>query len=156
MMAGPLAGPTVLPDEETLMQGTRQRAEIQRRPLYLTASLFAAAFGVAGQAQAWSTVTRLASAPDWPGNVLWIVAAAAWLITVAGYLANVAAQRRWKPSCPTDIRAVHPTDRHRAHAAGHPAGRTGQRRRRGCVRVRRHPDGTGRRLDHRELDHPRR
>lgn len=51
---------------------------------------------MAGLAQAWSTVTRLANAPDWPGNALWIIAALVWLITLAGYLANVAAQRRWK------------------------------------------------------------
>ncbi|HSR84888.1 MAG TPA: hypothetical protein VLM11_11980 [Streptosporangiaceae bacterium] len=63
---------------------------------YLTANLFAVAFGVAGLAQAWSTVTRLASVSDWPGNALFIVAAVLWLITLAGYLANVAAQRRWK------------------------------------------------------------
>jgi tellurite resistance protein len=51
---------------------------------------------MAGLAQAWSTVTQLADASDWPGNVLWIVTAGTWLITLAGYLANVAAQRRWK------------------------------------------------------------
>jgi tellurite resistance protein len=51
---------------------------------------------VAGLVQAWSTVTQLAGASDWPGNVLWIVAAVTWLITLAAYLANVAAQRRWK------------------------------------------------------------
>jgi len=78
------------------MKGTHQRAERQGRPLYLTANLFAAAFGVAGLAQAWSTLTRLAGGPDWPGNVLWIAAAVAWLITLAGYLAGVAAQRRWR------------------------------------------------------------
>jgi tellurite resistance protein len=73
-----------------------QPAEIQGRALYLPANLFAVAFGVAGLAQAWSTMMRLANGPDWPGNALWIVAALVWLITVAGYLANVAAQRRWK------------------------------------------------------------
>lgn len=78
------------------MQGTQQRAEIQGKALHLTANLVAVAFGMAGLAQAWSTVTRLAGAPDWPGNVLWIVAALTWLVTLAGYLANVAAQRRWK------------------------------------------------------------
>jgi tellurite resistance protein len=73
-----------------------ERAEIHGRALHLTANLFAVAFGLAGLAQAWSTATRLAGASDWPGNVLWIVAAATWLITLAAYLANVAAQRRWK------------------------------------------------------------
>jgi tellurite resistance protein len=78
------------------MQGPHQQAEIQGKALYLTANLFAVAFGLAGLAQAWSTVTRLAGVSGWPGNVLWIVAAVTWLITLAGYLANVAAQHRWK------------------------------------------------------------
>jgi len=64
--------------------------------LHLTANLFAVAFGVAGLAQAWSAVTQLAGASDWPGNVLWIAAAVTWLITLAAYLPNVAAQRRWR------------------------------------------------------------
>jgi tellurite resistance protein len=78
------------------MQGAHQRAEFQGKALYLTANLFAVAFGVAGLAQAWSTVTRLAGVSDWPGNMLWIIAAVVWLITLAGYLANVAGQRRWR------------------------------------------------------------
>lgn len=104
------------------MQGAEERAEIQGKALHLTANLFVVALGLAGLAQAWSTVTQLAGASDWPGNVLWIVAAVTWLITLAAYLANVAAQRRWKPSCPIDVRAVHRTDHYRAHAAGCPAG----------------------------------
>lgn len=51
---------------------------------------------MAGLAQAWSAVTQLSDGSDWPGNVLWIVAAATWLVTLAAYLANIAAQRRWK------------------------------------------------------------
>jgi tellurite resistance protein TehA-like permease len=81
------------------MQEADERAETQGKALHLTANLFAVPFGVTGLAQAWSTVTQLAGASDWPGNVLWIVAAVTWLITLAAYLANVAAQRRWK-SCP--------------------------------------------------------
>jgi tellurite resistance protein len=64
--------------------------------LHLTANLFAIPFGLAGLAQAWTTVTRMASAPDWAGNALWIVAALVWLITLAGYLVNVAAGHRWR------------------------------------------------------------
>jgi tellurite resistance protein len=78
------------------MQEGGERAEIQERALHLTANLFAVPLGLAGLAQAWSTVTQLAGASDWPGNVLWIVAAVTWLITLAAYLANVAAQRRWR------------------------------------------------------------
>ncbi len=68
----------------------------QGTALHLTANLFAVAFGLAGLAQAWSTATQLAGASDWPGNVLWIVAAVTWLVTLAAYLTNVAAQRRWR------------------------------------------------------------
>jgi tellurite resistance protein len=78
------------------MQEAGEQAEIPRRPLHLTANLFAVALGVVGLAQAWSAVTGLAGVSDWPGNVLWIIAAVLWLITAAAYLANVAAQRRWK------------------------------------------------------------
>jgi len=67
-----------------------------RRPLYLTANLFAVPFGLAGLAQAWTALLRLAGGPDWPGNALWILAALVWLVTAVGYLANVAAQRRWR------------------------------------------------------------
>ena len=41
-------------------------------------------------------MTQLAGASDWPGNVLWIVAAVTWLIILAAYLASVAAQSRWR------------------------------------------------------------
>jgi hypothetical protein len=57
------------------MQEAGERAEVHGEALHLTANLFAVAFGVAGLAQAWSAVTRLAGASDWPGNALWIVAA---------------------------------------------------------------------------------
>jgi tellurite resistance protein len=73
------------------MHEADQPAPARRGALHLTANLFAVAFGVAGLAQAWSTVTQLAGAPDWPGNVLWILSAVTWLITLAAYLANVAA-----------------------------------------------------------------
>jgi tellurite resistance protein len=72
-----------------------QLAEKQPGALYLTANLFAVCFGLAGLSQAWTTLMRLVHGPDWPGNALWIVTALVWLVTVIGYLANVAAQRRW-------------------------------------------------------------
>jgi tellurite resistance protein len=78
------------------MQGADEQAGIHGKALHLPANLFAVAFGVAGLAQAWSAVTQLAGASDWPGDVLWIVAAVIWLVTLAAYLANVGAQRRWK------------------------------------------------------------
>jgi tellurite resistance protein len=70
-------------------------AQIQPRALFLTANLFAVCFGLAGLSQAWTTLMRLVHGPAWPGNALWIVTALVWLTTVIGYLANVAAQRRW-------------------------------------------------------------
>ena len=79
------------------MQEADERAEkTQGKALHLTANLFAVPFGLAGLAQAWSAVTQLAGASDWPANALWIVAALTWLITAVAYLTNVAAQHRWK------------------------------------------------------------
>jgi tellurite resistance protein len=78
------------------MHEAEERVAIPAEARHLTANLFAVAFGVAGLAQAWSAVTQLASASDWPGNVLWIIAAVIWLITLAAYVASVAAQGRWK------------------------------------------------------------
>lgn len=79
-------------------QGDSTKRPTQRvgRALYLTANLFAIPFGLAGLAQAWSALMKFVHGPDWPANVLWIVAALVWLITLVGYLTNVAVQRRWK------------------------------------------------------------
>jgi tellurite resistance protein len=77
------------------MQRAGGRAD-QGTALHLTANLFAVPFGLAGLTQAWSAVTQLAGASDWPGNVLWIVTAVTWLVTLGAYVANVAAARRWK------------------------------------------------------------
>ena len=73
-----------------------QPEQARRRAPYLTANLFAACFGLAGLASAWTTLMRLVHGPDWPGNALSIVAALVWLITAIAYLGNVAAQHRWK------------------------------------------------------------
>ena len=73
-----------------------QPQQAKRRAPYLTANLFAACFGLAGLAAAWTTLTRLVHGPDWPGNALSIVAALVWLITAIAYLGNVGAQHRWK------------------------------------------------------------
>ena len=47
------------------MQEAGERADVPGKALHLTANLFAVAFGLAGLAQAWSAVTRLAGASDW-------------------------------------------------------------------------------------------
>ncbi len=88
---------TLLPwaTEGNLMPTGGERSAGQGKALRLTAHLFAIGFGLAGLAQAWSAATQLAGASDWPGNVLWILAALTWLITVAAYLVNVSMQRRW-------------------------------------------------------------
>jgi tellurite resistance protein len=78
------------------MHGADEPAENRGKALHLPANLFAVAFGLAGLAQAWSAVTQLAGAQDWPGSALWILTAVIWLITLAAYLPNVAAQHRWK------------------------------------------------------------
>jgi tellurite resistance protein len=76
------------------MPGADGRAD-QGTAVHMTANLFAVAFGLAGLAQAWSTVTKQAGAPDWPGDALWILTAMVWLVTLAAYLSDVAAHRRW-------------------------------------------------------------
>jgi tellurite resistance protein len=82
--------------ERSADRTARPSAGTGRRPLYLKPNLLAVCFGLAGLSQAWTTLMRLVHGPDWPGNALWIVAALVWLITVTGYLGNVAAQRRWR------------------------------------------------------------
>jgi tellurite resistance protein len=64
--------------------------------LHLTANLFAACFGLAGLASAWTALMRLVHGPDWPGNALYIVAALVWLVTAVAYLGNIGAQHRWR------------------------------------------------------------
>jgi tellurite resistance protein len=76
--------------------GTAQPANTQGRVLFLKPNLFAVCFGLAGLSQAWTTLMRLVNGPDWPGNALWILTALVWLITVLGYLGNVAEQHRWR------------------------------------------------------------
>jgi tellurite resistance protein len=82
---------------ERSVDGSAPRPEqAKRKAPYLTANLFAACFGLAGLAAAWTTLMHLVHGPDWPGNALYIVAALVWLITAVAYLGNVAAQHRWK------------------------------------------------------------
>jgi tellurite resistance protein len=64
------------------MQGPHRRAGSAPTALALRANLFAVAFGLAGLAQAWSLVTGV---PGWPANVLWIIATAVWLMSLACY-----------------------------------------------------------------------
>jgi tellurite resistance protein len=78
------------------VQAAHESGTGQKKTLHLTANLFAVAFGLAGLAQAWSTVTLVVGASSLAGDVLWILAAVAWLIISAAYLANVAVRHRWK------------------------------------------------------------
>jgi tellurite resistance protein len=85
-----------IPPDRSLDGTAARQARTQRRPLYLKANLFAASFGLAGLASAWTTLMRLVHGPDWPGNALYIVAALVWLVTAIAYLGNVGAQHRWR------------------------------------------------------------
>jgi tellurite resistance protein len=82
--------------ERSVDGSTAQPEQAKRGAPYLTANLFAACFGLAGLAAAWTALMRLVHGPDWPGNALYIVAALVWLITAIAYLANVGAQHRWR------------------------------------------------------------
>jgi tellurite resistance protein len=83
-------------DKTSVERSADGTARQQPRPLFLKPNLFAACFGLAGLAAAWTTLMRLVHGPDWPGNALYVVAALVWLVTATDYLANVAVQRRWK------------------------------------------------------------
>jgi tellurite resistance protein len=65
-----------------------------RRPVRILANLFSVSFSVAGLALCWSTAAGLIAAPAWPGNVLWIITAALWLITLLGYVRSVVVEGR--------------------------------------------------------------
>jgi tellurite resistance protein len=82
--------------DHSLDGSARPSAGTQRGPRSLKPNLFAACFGLAGLAAAWTTLMRLVHGPDWPGSALYIVAALVWLITAIAYLGNVTAQRRWR------------------------------------------------------------
>jgi tellurite resistance protein len=72
------------------------QASAGKPPLHLGANVFGISFGLAGLAQAWSAASMLTRVPTWPGDVLWILTAAVWLVTVIGYSANVIAGSRWR------------------------------------------------------------
>jgi tellurite resistance protein len=63
-------------------------------PYRLAPNLFAISFGVAGVAQAWQLAQDTVNAPGWPADVLWVAAAAIWLVVLVAYLRNVMAQGR--------------------------------------------------------------
>jgi tellurite resistance protein len=63
-------------------------------PYRLAPNLFGVSFGTAGVAQAWTLAHSTVGAPDWPADVLWIAASAAWLLILVAYLRNVTSQGR--------------------------------------------------------------
>jgi tellurite resistance protein len=63
-------------------------------PFLVAANVFGISFSLSGVAQAWTTATDLMGVPAWPSDVLWVLAAAVWLVSVAGYLWRVIAGRR--------------------------------------------------------------
>jgi tellurite resistance protein len=63
-------------------------------PYRLTPNLFSVGFGTAGLAQAWAVAAGTVDAPSWPADVLWILAAVVWLVTLVTYARNVVAQGR--------------------------------------------------------------
>ncbi|SEN93839.1 SLAC1 family transporter [Actinacidiphila rubida] len=72
-------------------------------PYQLTPNLFAVSFGTAGLAQAWTVAADTVGAPSWPGNTLWIAAAAVWLVTLVAYVRNVVAQGRLRTELPDPV-----------------------------------------------------
>ncbi|MFB7310381.1 TDT family transporter [Streptomyces sp. NPDC056192] len=54
-------------------------------------NFFGMSFGLAGLAETWSTAAHQGHAPDTVGDVLLVIAALVWLVTVVGYLRYVGA-----------------------------------------------------------------
>lgn len=64
-------------------RGSRPRARHR-----LTANLFGIPLGLAGVAQCWTVAHEVGTAPPWPGDVLWVLVAAVWLLVAGAYYAR--------------------------------------------------------------------
>jgi hypothetical protein len=64
--------------------------------LRLTATLFGLPFGLCGLAQAWATARDTVGAPRAVVDALWLLAAAAWAVTVVAYAVNITGDGRWR------------------------------------------------------------
>ena len=62
----------------------------------LTANLFSIPFGLAGLAMSWAAAHRLDVGPRWPADVLWLIAAIAWLSLTTGYVRAVTRRHGWR------------------------------------------------------------
>ena len=58
-------------------------------PRRITPNLFGISFGLAGLAQAWTEAGRLSPTPTAVADAFWLIAGAAWLITLALYLRSI-------------------------------------------------------------------
>ena len=84
--------PETTPTTRTLrtVEQTSADASPTQGPRFLvTANLFGVPFGLAGLAQCWSAARDLIGAPGWPADFLWVLTAAAYLLTLTAYLSNV-------------------------------------------------------------------
>jgi len=55
----------------------------------VTPNVFGVPFGLCGLAQSWSTAHTTTGMSRWPADVLWVLAACAWLATLFWYAGNV-------------------------------------------------------------------
>jgi tellurite resistance protein len=60
----------------------------------LTPNAFGIGFSIAGLAACWVAAANTGLVPTWPANVLWLLAAAVWVVTVVMYARNVVAGGR--------------------------------------------------------------
>ena len=58
-------------------------------PRRITPNLFGISFGLAGLAQAWTEAGRLSPTPTAVADAFWLIAGAAWLMTLALYLRSI-------------------------------------------------------------------
>jgi tellurite resistance protein len=60
----------------------------RRGRVRITPNLFGIPFGLAGLAEAWAAAARSADLAVWPSDAIWVLAGAAWVVVLSGYLVN--------------------------------------------------------------------
>jgi tellurite resistance protein len=64
--------------------------------LRITPNLFGISFGLTGLGEVWATASRLYGVPAVVSDVLLVIAAVVWAVTVSAYVRDVATNRRWR------------------------------------------------------------
>jgi tellurite resistance protein len=73
----------------TIEQASADNSPNGRPRFLVTANLFGVPFGLAVLAQCWSAARELIGVPSWPADLLWLLTAVVYLLTLAAYGNNV-------------------------------------------------------------------